>query len=135
MSKDVIQDTNFRLMKFFNSLAVIFLMLLLSCHQQSAELLQKEIDGITKHWVPDKRVGICNLTLVKRGGEEMVLKGESLFPGAKAEVLQLLKSKGISVIDSVVILPDTLNLKKNWGVVTLSVANLRSKPAHSAELV
>lgn len=135
MSKDVIQETNFRLMKFFNSLAVIFLLVLLSCHQQSTELLQKEIDGVTKHWAPDKRVGICNLTLVKRGGEEMVLKGESLFPGAKAEVLQLMGSKGISVIDSVVLLPDTINLKKNWGVVSLSVANLRSRPAHSAELV
>ena len=122
-------------MKFINSLAVILLLVLLSCHQQSTEVLQKEIDGITKHWLPDKRIGICNLTLVKRGGAEMVLKGESLFPGAKAEVLQLLESKGISVIDSVVLLPDTIQLEKNWGVVSLSVANLRSKPAHSAELV
>jgi hypothetical protein len=122
-------------MKFINSVAVIFLMVLLSCHQQSEKLLQSEINSIANRWVPDKRVGICNLTLVKGRGGEMVLKGESLFPGAKAEVLQLLGSKGISVIDSVVILPDTIHNEKTWGVVSLSVANLRSKPAQSAEMV
>jgi SH3-like domain-containing protein len=99
------------------------------------ELLQTEIDGISKRWVPDKRVGICNLVIVEGKNNDMVLKGESLFPDTKAEVLQLLKSKGISVIDSVEILPDTTRLEKNWGVVSLSVANLRGKPAHSSELV
>ena len=47
----------------------------------------------------------------------------------------MLKNKGISVTDSSVILPDSVSLKKIWGVVSLSIANLRSKPAHSSELV
>jgi len=122
-------------MKFINSITVVIFTLLLSCHPRSVELLQSEIDGVAKHWVPDKRVGICNLTLVKIKGDEMMLKGESLLPEAKAEVIQLLSSKGISVIDSVLILPDTVQIEKNWGVVSLSIANLRSEPAHSSELV
>ncbi len=121
-------------MKIVIAFAVSILTLLISCQPRSVELLQSEIDGISKRWVPDKRVGICDLTLVKGKTNEMILKGESMFPEAKTEVLQLLKSKEISVIDSVVILPDTIHMEKNWGVVTLSVANLRTKPAHSSEL-
>jgi len=121
-------------MKLVISYSIALLTLLISCQPQSVEPLQTEIDAIAKRWVPDKRVGICDLTLVKGKSNEMILKGESLFPDAKTEVLQLLKSKEIAVIDSVVILPDTIHIEKNWGVVSLSVANLRSKPAHSSEL-
>lgn len=122
-------------MKFIISATVVVFSLLLSCRLRSVELLQSEIDSVAKRWVPDKRIGICNFTLVKGRGDEMILKGESLFPGAKTEVLQFLSSKNISVIDSVVILPDTVHIEKSWGVISLSVANLRSKPAHSSELV
>ncbi len=121
-------------MKFFIPIAAVILTLMFSCHPRSADLLQTEIDGIANRWVPDKRVGICNLTLIKGKTNEMILKGESMFPDAKAEILQLLVSKGISAIDSVIILPDTIHMEKIWGVVSLSVANLRTKPAHSAEM-
>lgn len=122
-------------MKFVILIAVVVFSLLLSCTRQSVEQLQSEIDSVVKHWVPDKRVGICNFVLVKRTGQEMVLKGESLFSASKTEVLQLLSNKGIHVTDSVIILPDTIRFKNNWGVIIFSVANLRSKPAHSSELV
>jgi len=121
-------------MKLVISLSIVLLTLLISCQPRSVEPLQTEINGIAKRWVPDKRVGICDITLIKGKTNQMVLKGETLFPGAKAEVLQLLAGKGITVIDSVEILPDTIHFENNWGIVSLSVANLRSKPAHSAEL-
>jgi cell wall-associated NlpC family hydrolase len=117
-------------MKLFSSIIIVIFTLLLGCQSKSTEQLQSEINSVADRWVPDKRVGICNLTLVNGS----ILKGETLFPDAKTEVLQLLKNKNITVIDSVIILPDTIHLEKNWGVVSLSVANLRTKPAHSAEL-
>ena len=122
-------------MKFIIFGAAVIVAFLLSCHPASVELLQREIDDISKHWVPDNRVGICNLFVVNGKGKNMILKGESLIPEAKDEVLQLLRNKGLSVTDSSVILPDSIKLLKNWGLISLSVANLRSKPAHSAELV
>ncbi len=122
-------------MKIISRLLIISLVFLFGCRPNTVEQLQKEIYGISQKWVPDKRVGMSNLTLVKGSGKEMVLKGETLFPGAKEEVLKLLESKGITVIDSVVMLPDTLQLEKNWGLISVSVANLRSKPGHAAELV
>jgi cell wall-associated NlpC family hydrolase len=124
------QHTTIPFMKFISSFFVIVYSLLLSCHSGSVEQLQSEINSVADRWVPDKRVGICNLTLVNGN----ILKGETLFPGAKTEVLQLLKNKNINVIDSVIVLPDTIHFEKNWGIISLSVANLRTKPAHSAEL-
>ncbi|MCX6237263.1 MAG: C40 family peptidase [Bacteroidia bacterium] len=121
-------------MKFISSSVVVIFTLFLSCHPRSADLLQSEIDSVANRWVPDKRVGICNLVLVNGQGKEYILKGETLFPGSKTEVLQLLTNKGLTVVDSVIVLPDTTKLEKNWGLISLSVANLRSKPAHSAEL-
>jgi len=122
-------------MKSQITFAIFVFTLLLSCHPKSVDLLQSEIDGVAKRWVPDKRVGLCNFKLENGSGDKIVLKGETIFPEAKTEVLQLLKNKGISVTDSSVILPDSVSLKKVWGVVSLSIANLRSKPAHSSELV
>ena len=115
--------------------AFIILTLLFSCHPKSVEPMQSEIDRIVKRWLPDTRVGICNFKLENGSGDKIVLKGETIFPGAKAEVLQLLQDKGIAVTDSTVALPDSVSLKKYWGVVSLSIANLRSKPAHSSELL
>jgi len=112
-----------------------FLTLFVGCKTQSVVLLQCEIDGVSRHWVPDESVGICHLILEKGKGKNVTLKGESLSPEAKAEVLQLLSSKGLSVTDSVLMLPDTIRLEKSWGLIALSVANLRSKPSHSAELI
>ena len=122
-------------MKYLLSFSFVILFALLSCKSKSVEPLQFDIDGIAKHWLPDKRVGICNFNLVSTNNNDVVLKGESLYPEAKAEVLEYLKAKGVSIIDSVVILPDTVRFEKNWGLITLSVANMRTKPAHSSEMV
>ncbi len=122
-------------MKYIIPILVPLLTLLISCQPRSVTHLQNKIDSIVNRWLPDKRVGVCNLNLVRKSGGEFVLRGESMFPEAKAEILKLLSGEGIALIDSVAILPDTIRLEKTWGLITLSVANLRSKPAHSAELI
>ncbi len=122
-------------MKNIFSFSLVLLTVILSCQSRSVAPLQVEIDSITKHWVPDKRIGICDLSLVDRGGAKLVLKGESMFPDAKTEVLKLLSTKGVDIIDSVAILPDSVHYEKCWGLISLSIANMRSKPAHSSEMV
>ncbi len=122
-------------MKYLLSFSIAIFFIFINCKSKSIEPLQADIDAIVKHWLPDKRVGICNFNLVPTNKSEVVIKGESLYPGSKAEVLDFLRGKGISIIDSVVILPDTVRFEKNWGLVTLSVANMRTKPAHSSEMV
>jgi hypothetical protein len=122
-------------MKLFTPLTIVLLTLLVSCQRSWVKPVQKEITLIEKRWVPDKRVAICDITIVKGKGNEMVLKGESTIAEAKTEIIQLLSLKGITFVDSVILLPDTIHLEKTWGIVSLSVANLRSKPAHSSEMV
>ncbi len=122
-------------MNHIYSISFALLTVLLGCESRSVEPLQSEIDSISRHWLPDKRIGICNFNLVSTKGDEMVLRGESMFSEAKDEILQLLKNKGITIIDSVTLLPDTVQIEKNWGLITLSVANMRSRPAHSSEMV
>ena len=119
-------------MRYIFILLVIYVLPLFGCQAQSIEPLQHEIDSIVKNLLPDKRVGVCNFSLVEHQGQALTLKGESLFPEAKIEVLKLLHDKGITVIDSVLLLPDSLHVDNVWGLVTLSIANMRVKPAHSS---
>jgi cell wall-associated NlpC family hydrolase len=68
-------------------------------------------------------------------GKQIILKGETTIPEAKNEILKALDSLHINLIDSLIILPDTIQNKKYLGVATLSVINLRKTPDHSSELV
>ena len=70
-------------MKSQITFAIFVFTLLLSCHPKSVDLLQSEIDGVAKRWVPDKRVGLCNFKLENGSGDKIVLKGETIFPEAK----------------------------------------------------
>ena len=116
---------------------ILFVSILLSacgCNTLSEKGLQGEIDRISVKWVPDQRTGLCT-SLIKAEGKKIILKGETTIPEAKTEIIKALDSLNIELIDSLVILPDTINNIKYLGVVTLSVINLRKEPEHSSELV
>jgi len=113
---------------------VSVLLLVSSCDTLSDMALQYKIDRISVKWVPDTRTGICT-SLIKADGKEFILKGETNIPEAKTELLKTLDSLHINLIDSLVILPDTIKNKNYLGVATLSVINLRKAPDHSSELV
>jgi cell wall-associated NlpC family hydrolase len=97
--------------------------------------LQTEIDSIAFRFVPDKRLGICNISLKPTTNKTLIITGETTSLPAKTEIIKTLYNQGISLIDSIVILPDTSNSEKYLGLVTLSVINLRKNPDHRAELV
>jgi len=69
------------------------------------------------------------------GTDNVIFRGETTIPQIKEEIFNTLNKPGIKLIDSIVILPDTINNKQYFGLVTLSVINLRKEPEHSAELV
>ena len=122
-------------MKLIYTISILIVLFILSCHSKSAAPFQIQIDSIAKHWVPDKRIGICDIKVIQGDGESLILKGESMFPEANAEVVKLFANSALSVVDSIVILPDTISSEKNWALVNLSVANIRSKPSHSSEML
>ncbi len=97
--------------------------------------VQRNIDSILKKWVPDAREGICILNLSLLTGGKVLIKGETNLPEARAEIINYIVNSGYEYSDSLLIIPDTSKIKKPWGLVSLSVCNLKKSPSHSSELV
>jgi hypothetical protein len=111
------------------------LLLLNGCHSSLYKDKQSEIDSISARWVPDSREAICAVTAKTGSGGTIILCGETTIPQAKQEIIKTLNNSGIILIDSILILPDTVGNEKYRGLVSLSVINLRKHPDHRSELV
>jgi uncharacterized protein YgiM (DUF1202 family) len=106
-----------------------------SCNTLPLNDLQSGIDKIAARYVPDRREGISDLTLAAGKKRELVIYGETDCPELIQEVLDTLKDLGFVVIDSSCILPSIDLGDYRYGIVSLSVINLRKEPGHNAELV
>ena len=93
----------------------------------------EEITAIQTDYAPDKRVALFAVEAIPQG-DTYLLKGESNLPEAVAALKSNLDAKNITYIDSIQLLPAAHLEGKTQGLVTISVANLRSNPKHSAEL-
>ncbi|PTX18356.1 SH3 domain-containing protein [Pontibacter mucosus] len=91
--------------------------------------MEAHIEAVRQEYAPDKRVALFKIE--QRGN---VLAGETNMPEAKQELLGKLKAENIAFVDSIQVLPDAELEGKTYGVITISVANLRSEPKHPAEL-
>jgi SH3-like domain-containing protein len=111
------------------------LFIICSCHSYSDKKLQADIDLIAARFVPDRRVGICNIKLESGKEGILILRGETTIPEAKKEIIKTLYNQGKTLVDSIIISPDTTFNAKSFGLVTLSVINLRKEPDQTSELV
>lgn len=114
---------------------VLFVAFLSSCSNIPVEHLQAEVDSISSQWVPDSRLALCDIVISEAGAKQLVIKGETTNYEAKDAIFSWLLGKGYMVMDSVQFLPDTSLHANPWALVTVSVANLRKKPSHAAEMV
>ena len=129
---DVIQLTIF--MKFF--ITILLILFISGCKPSVVQVnIQKDIDSIAGKWVPDQRENIFSFSLKMLKKHEIIIKGETNVPEAKNEIMNYLTASGMEYSDSLKVLPDTLELEKTWGLVTLSVCNIKKNPSHSSELV
>lgn len=87
-----------------------------------------------KDFAPDARVALFQVEPLQME-EQLILKGESNLPDAVAYLKQKLEEQNISFTDSIQLLPSEDLEGKTEGVIKISVANLRSRPSHSSELV
>lgn len=97
------------------------------------ELIKFLIDSIQSQAIPDSRIEVFSIK-ASYSGNGILLKGKTTNSEALAKLLAQLKLQQVGYIDSIIRLPDPALGKKTWGLVTLSVANLRYTPAHSAEM-
>jgi len=107
----------------------------LSC---SDEIKEKKdlVDLLTEikaDFAPDKRVALFEVNAIKRT-DGYLLMGETNLPEALDVLNDKLREKNIPYVDSIRLLPSEDLQGKIVGLVTISVANLRSNPKHAAEL-
>jgi gamma-D-glutamyl-L-lysine dipeptidyl-peptidase len=92
-------------------------------------MIQSHINAVQDQYAPDKRTAHFQVEV-----QDNVLTGETNMPAAKAALLERLKSAAVTFTDKIQVLPEAELNGKHHGVITISVANLRSNPRHSAEL-
>ena len=116
-------------------LILLFLTALNSCQKSSNDFNQinKINDSLRSVYAPDKRVAIYNIEVLA-DTNPVIIQGETDQKNSIQQLRVWLEEKEISYSDQVQILPDSSVCEYTMAVVNNSVANIRSKPKHSAEL-
>jgi len=112
-------------------------LLFISCQQEKAEEANKVdsiINSVKETYAPDKRVALFDIQSEKNSSGYVIM-GKTNLPEALSAFKKELDSQKIAYTDSIEVLPSKKLEGMIYGVINNSVANLRSKPAHSAELV
>lgn len=91
------------------------------------------ITDIKNKYAPDSRTAIFEIEIV---GDSLpvTVKGKTNILTAKEEFIKMCESIDVKIIDDIEELPGKDLGDKVYGLVNLSVANIRSKPNHPAEL-
>jgi cell wall-associated NlpC family hydrolase len=121
--------------RFFTLLLPSLVLLASSCTSNMKERSQAEaaIEEIRQAFAPDKRVALFAAEVNERN-DSLLLSGETNLPEAKEALLVQLRLLDVPLIDELKLLPSEELEGMQYGVVRLSVCNIRSKPKDSAEL-
>ncbi len=126
-----------RINNYTITLIVCFLFIFVACKSNAYKTkenpLEKQISEVKEEFAPDKRVALFDINSIKNNNQ-IILKGTSNLPEAVNILKENLKKEDITFIDSIQLFPDAKLEGEIKAVVKISVANLRSNPAHSAEL-
>ncbi len=105
---------------------------LTACQNKKAEKVSIIVEEVKDAYAPDSRTAIFEIEVVDE--QSLVLKGETNLQAARDELLSKTHNAGIEIQDSIILLPDASVGDKTYALINVSVANLRTRPAHSAEL-
>ena len=111
---------------------ILLLIILASCGVNKHRQAEKIIREFENEHVEDRREVVFNVRPEFENGK-LVITGETSEKQLKTRLLEKLADIGYS--DKITVLPDSTVDEKTFGLIRLSVANHRSAPAHSAELV
>ncbi len=118
-------------------LILVFTVLLISTilpqQLKSMNEIQEIVKNVKEQYAPDKRTAIFDV-VVEKFDNNIILKGETNIPEAKKDLEKMFAEKNIKVKDDIEILPEQKLGEKVFGVVDVSVANLRTEPKHAAEM-
>lgn len=120
-------------------LALLFLLVLGACQEQTEERL-KDVDRIIsevrEQFIQDGRLELFEVEEIEEVKEGVIIRGVTTVPEAKELLLSQLKLLELEdpIIDQIILLPDSNLGERTWGLVNVSVCNLRTRPGHSQEL-
>ncbi|WP_299152688.1 NlpC/P60 family protein [uncultured Christiangramia sp.] len=117
-------------------LAAIFFLSCGESKKESAKNSQVEeiVEQTRTEFAPDKRVALFDIS-AEEDKNGIILKGETNSEEAKNRLLSDLDSAGVNYKDSIQVLPSEALGEKLYGIIDVSVANLRGDSKHSSELV
>lgn len=120
---------------FRDIIFVLFAFILFSSCDQKSEMekIDTTILKLKNKYAPDKRVAIFDLSSYQNG-ENIILTGETNIQEGLSELMKEIEKEGFTVTNEVKILPEKELGDKKYGIINLSVANIRSNPEHPAEL-
>ncbi len=106
-----------------------------ACHTNISRLNEAEqiSKSVITQFIPDGREDIFKIHFTEKG-TDLVVTGETTSPEGKNALLASLNNSKFSIIDSIRILPEDSLETKIWGLVTISVCNIRTQPADEAEM-
>jgi len=96
--------------------------------------VEEALKPVRERFAPDRRLAVFDIA-VEKAGQGLAVTGEVESAEAKAAALQALKAAGhADLIDRIVVLPDAALAGATRGIVRVSVANVKSRPSHPAEM-
>jgi cell wall-associated NlpC family hydrolase len=116
-------------------LVLLCLALLAGCSTTERESMVADLlDQAREKFAPDRRTVVFDVEGRLRG-RFLTLTGEVHDAQLKEQLFWFIKQTGeFEIVDSVAVLPDSALGEKTFAVVSLSVANLRQKRSHAAEM-
>lgn len=120
-----------------NKICLVIIFVGFACSNSSSLLQQASqiSQAVRLQKAPDAREVIYNLDFTINKNHNLVVRGETSLREAKCALFSALEVLDVNLVDSLVLLPIKNIGNKKWGIINLSVVNLRAKPKHSAELV
>ncbi len=92
------------------------------------------IAPLRARFAPDRRVAVFDVACAQQAAQ-LVVKGDVDQDAARRDVIAALTAAKLTgIVDSIRVLPDPALAATPVGIVKVSVGNVRSNPAHSAEL-
>lgn len=91
------------------------------------------IESFTARFAPDKRTAIFQIDAFKQNNQ-LILSGRTNLLRAKSFLIDRLEGDKITVIDKIKTLPESALEDKVYGLVEVSVCNIRYSPKHAGEL-
>lgn len=121
--------------KFLTTIFVLSILSnnILSQVNPEMEKVKSIIKDVKEKFAPDKRVAVINIE-VEQPEKKIIIKGETNLPEAKNFLIKTLDAEAIKYEDKIELLPSKQLGDKIYGVVNLSVSNIRTNPDHPAEL-